>query len=153
MPPSPAEIAHMVFKHAPSQELSQFKCTSHMLTLLVHLDGKLNLTAAAKKAGLSIKDAVAAATELAAIKAIEITQNGNGYLGKDFITYLAGQLSTAVGPIAEILIEDAAKDLGHTLESVPVFKAADLVEILARDIKKEDKRVAFKQNMIAQIKP
>lgn len=153
MEPSPAEMAHMVFKHVASQELSQFNCTSHMLTLLVHLNGELNLTAAAKKAGLSIKDAVAAATELAAIKVIEVTKNGNAYLDMDFISYLAGQLSTAVGPIAEILVEDAVKDLGHALESVPVFKAADLVEMLAKDIKKEDKRVAFKQSMIARIKP
>lgn len=152
MQPSPAEMAHMVFKQAIAQELSQFKCTSHMLTLLVHLDGKSNLTAVAKKAGMSIKDAVAAASQLSAINSIEATNNGNAFLDADFLKYLMGQLSAAVGPIAEILVEDAVNDLGHTLEAVPAFKAADLVELLAKDIKKEDKRMAFKQSMIARIK-
>jgi hypothetical protein len=152
MQPSPAQMAHMVFIQAIPNELSQFNCTSHMLMVLIHLDGRLNLTAVAKKAGLPIKDAVNAAAQLSAINIIETTSNGSGHLNADFVNYMKNQLSMVVGPIAEILIEDAAKDLGHTIEAFPAFQAADLVEILAKDINQKDKRITFKQNMVARIK-
>lgn len=152
MQPSPSEMAHMVFKHAIPNELSQFECSSHMLTVLVHLDGQSNLAAVSKKAGLSIKDAVNSVNQLLAIKIIEASSNGGAYLSKDFVNYLTKQLSVAVGPIGKILIEDAVADLGYTIDTFPAFKAADLVEMLAKDIKREDKRISFKQQMVARIK-
>jgi hypothetical protein len=152
MQPSPAEMAHMVFKHAIPKELSQFECSSYMLMVLVHLDGRSNLAAVSKKAGLSIKDAVSSVSRLLAINIIETTPNGGAYLNNDFVNDLTKQLSVAVGPIAKILIEDAVTDLGYTIDTFPAFKAADLVEMLAKDIKREDKRISFKQQMVARIK-
>lgn len=152
MQPSTAEMAHMVFKPAIPKELSQFECSSHMLMVLVQLDGRSNLAAVSKKAGLSIKDAVNSVSQLLAINIIENTPNGGAYLNKDFVSDLAKQLSVAVGPIANILIEDAVTDLGYTIDTFPAFKAADLVEMLAKDIKREDKRISFKQQMVARIK-
>ena len=142
----------MVFKQAIPNELSQFQCSSHMLMVLIHLDGRSNLAVVSKKAGLSIKETVKAVDQLLTIQVIENTSNGGANLNEDFVKYMKNQLSTFVGPIAEILVEDAATDLGHTIEAFPAFKAADLVEILAKDIKREDNRISFKQNMIARIK-
>jgi hypothetical protein len=152
MQPSPAEMAYMIFKHTIPRESIQFECSSHMLMVLVHLDGRSNLTAVSKKAGLSIKEAVNSVTRLLAINIIETTPNGGAYLNKDFVNDLTKLLSVAVGPIAEILIEDAVTDFGHSIDTFPVFKAADLIEVLAKDIKREDKRISFKQQMVARIK-
>ena len=40
-------------------------------------------------------------------------------LDEDFFEYLQAQLSLALGPIAEVLIEDALNDLGHQHTQFP----------------------------------
>ena len=65
---------------------------------------------------------------------------------------LQKELSLAIGPLAEIVIEDAAGDLGHDLFRFPSQRAAELVELIGREIKRGDKRVVFTQNMVAAIK-
>jgi hypothetical protein len=123
-----------------------------MLRLLTALDGTLNLVGVAKKIGLPLKVILAAANQLTSYKLIAPVGGVVQYLAKDFMRYLLEQLSTAVGPIAEILIEDSIKELGYTIETIPIFKAPELVEILAKDIQREDKRLSFKQNMLLRIK-
>ena len=149
---SPAEMAHMVYQPSIPDKLCKFTCTSHMLRVLVHLDGNDNLATVAKKAGLSIKEAMAAVSQLSAAKLVQKVNTGSSVLSPDFFSYLKQQLSSVLGPIAEILIEDAVGDLGLSTDEFPAFRAAELVELLAKDIQNEDKRIMFQKNMVARIK-
>ncbi len=72
-------------------------------------------------------------------------------MNNGFFDYLRHQLSTAVGPIAAILIEDGVNDIGHTLSRFPRKHAAELVELLSRDIQREEKRNLFKKNLLKYI--
>ena len=152
MQASPAEMSHAVYKRSIPEELVEYRCTSHMLTVLAALDGSANLTVLAKQIGLPMKSVLSAASSLLELHLIQMADGVACYLDQDFMTYLKAELSTAVGPIAEILIEDGVRDLGHSLDAFPVYKAAELVELLARDIQKEDRRVDFQQKMVARIK-
>ena len=62
------------------------------------------------------------------------------------------QLSLAVGPIAEIIIEEEMADLGYDPLKFPSKRAAELVDLVSREIQREDKKNLFKQNMIKKIK-
>jgi hypothetical protein len=66
--------------------------------------------------------------------------------------YLKAQLSVATGPIAEVLIEDATEDLGARPSEIPRHQVAELIDILSRQIPREEKRVAFQQAMLEKIK-
>ena len=152
MPASPAEMAQMIFKQSLPDGFFEFKCTTHMLKILVALDGSSNLAAIVQKTGLPQKGAEEALLQLLQLKLVT-TARGNGvFLDESFLEFLKTQPSAAVGPIAEFLAEDAAKDLGHDILSFPAVKAADLVMALAKDIQREDKKLIFKQQMIARIK-
>jgi hypothetical protein len=152
MQASPAEMSHAVYRRAIPEELVEYRCTSHMLTLLAALDGSANLTAVAKQVGLPMKSVLSAASSLLELQLIQMADGAARYLDQAFMAYLKTELSTAVGPIAEILIEDGIKDLGHSIEAFPVYKAAELVELLAQDIQKEDRRIDFQQKMVARFK-
>jgi hypothetical protein len=130
----------------------EYRCTSHMLILLAALDGRANLTAVAKQVDLPMKTVFSAVSTLLDLELIQMADGTARYLDQAFLAYLKTELSVAVGPVAEILIEDGVKDLGHSLEAFPVYKAAELVELLAQDIKKEEKRFDFQKNMVARIK-
>ena len=66
--------------------------------------------------------------------------------------YLFGQYSLAVGPIAEVLIEDEVQNLGYDLSRFPVQRLAELMNRLYREIKREEKKMIFKTNMMHKIR-
>ncbi|MBW2357715.1 MAG: hypothetical protein JRF21_03180, partial [Deltaproteobacteria bacterium] len=71
---------------------------------------------------------------------------------KDFLDFLNAQLALSIGPIAEVIIEDTVDDLGHSLSKFPSHRAAELVDLLSREIQREEKRGIFKKNMVNKIR-
>ena len=72
-------------------------------------------------------------------------------LDKDFFDYLVGQLSLAVGPIAQVLIEDEIHKLGHETSRFPGQRVAELVHNLAREIRRKEKKDVFLKMMTTKI--
>jgi hypothetical protein len=91
-------------------------------------------------------------SKLMAAKLIAPVEDKISKLDREFFDYLGMQLSLAVGPIAQVLIEEAVMDLGHDQTRFPSHRVAELVDLLAREIQREDKRAVFKQNMIQKIR-
>ena len=61
-------------------------------------------------------------------------------------------MSLSLGPIADVLIEEAVTDLDHSKREFPRHRAAELVNLLAREIRREEKRIVLQQNMVKKIK-
>lgn len=146
------ELSAAVFRRVVRKDLGEFSLNSQMLAILMELDGKERLASIAKKTGLDMPALKTVVEKLLKLKIIEPVADAVPCLNGDFLDCLRGELSLAVGPIAEILIEDAAADLGHDLSKFPTHRAAELVDLLAREIPKEDKKNVFKQQMVQQIK-
>ena len=53
-----------------------------------------------------------------------------------------------MGPIANMLVNNALKQLGVTPTTVPVNRAAELIDLLASKIPFDDKREAFRKTML-----
>lgn len=66
-------------------------------------------------------------------------------LSPDQVTQVEHELARAVGPVAMLVVEEAAGAVGGTRESVPVASAADWLERLAGEIPDEAKRAQFLQ--------
>jgi hypothetical protein len=91
-------------------------------------------------------------SKLVDLRLIEAGEGSLSVLDAEFLDHLEGRLALAVGPIAEVLIEDAAEDLGYTPERFPTHRAAELVDLLARQIRREEKMTEFKQEMVNMIR-
>ena len=48
-------------------------------------------------------------------------------------------------------MEEALADLGHSTGALPVHQAAELVELLAHEIQREEQRIEFKQKLVKMI--
>ena len=70
-------------------------------------------------------------------------------LDKTFLDALRVNLSRAIGPIAEILIEDLAAEMQLNLSAIPLNQAAELIAQLSLEIPNEDIQMQFKKSMIA----
>lgn len=118
----------------------------------MEIDGKKNLNAIAQKTGIGMKDMRTVISNLLNQKLIAPSTNGVKVLSNGFHQKITAELALAVGPIAEVLVEDALADLGLRQGQVPLAKAAQLIELVSRDIQRDDKKSVFIKNMIAIVK-
>ena len=146
------DLSALVFKRVPAYNLGEFSLDGRMLSVLMEIDGRQSVGAIAKKLGMTLGAIRPVVSGLLQAKLIEAGEDSLPVLDDEFLDALKGRLTLAVGPIGEVLIEDAAEDLGYTPNRFPSHRAAELVDLLARQIRREDKMTEFKQYMVGMIR-
>ena len=142
----------LVFKGSIKGDLDEFSLDSQMLKVLMVLDGKKSVASVSKSTHMSMGTLKKVLTRLNNIQLIEKAENSLPVLQEAFFSFLTAHLSKALGPIATFLVEDEIRELGDDPARVPVHRAAELVNMLARQIPRKEKRVAFQQAMAQKIK-
>jgi hypothetical protein len=70
-------------------------------------------------------------------------------LDHSFTQNLRMNLSRAIGPMAQILIEDFTAEMEIDPSAIPVNQAAELITQLSLEVPDEENRMQFKKSMIA----
>ncbi len=148
----PDNISALVFKGSVKGDLGKFSLDSQMLKVLMALDGKRNLAAVARSVSMNMDTLKGVLDKLQQLQLVEQVDAAVHTLNDDFFDFLKHQLSLALGPIAEILIEDEIQDLSDTPGQLAFHQAAELVNQLARQIPRQENKVAFQQAMAQKIK-
>lgn len=146
------ELPSMVFKQVAKDDLGEFSLNGQMLRVFVEFDGRRDITAISGNTGLDLAELFDIAQRLLHLNLIEPIAKPVSLADGDFFSYLQNQLALAVGPLASILVEEALADMGHNRGRFPINHAAELVDILSDDIQREEKRIAFRQNMLGKIR-
>jgi len=120
-----------------------------MIRLLIAIDETKSLFQLAEEVGMGNSAFKKTLSRLLDQGLIEPIQKDVPVLNETFMESLKISLSRAIGPIAEILIEDAAEDMQLTISMIPVHQAAELITHLSLEIPDEDTRIQFKKSMIA----
>lgn len=146
------DISAIVFKPAVRDDLGNFSLDGHMLSVLMALDGKKTLGQIAQNAGLNMATMREAVGSLSSLNLIERVERPGKVLDQEFLAYLISEMSMAIGPLGEVIVEDGLEDLGYTKSTFPAQRAAELVNLLAQEIQREEKRTEFKQHMVHKIR-
>jgi hypothetical protein len=146
------DISALVFRRVMREDAGEISFDPKMLAVFMDLDGKKSLAAVAKNTGHTMGSLRESVGKLLRLKLIEPVAGAISLVDRDFLDRVNQELSLVIGPLAEIVMEDAAADLGHDLSRLPTRRAAELVELIAREIKREDKRAAFVQTMVSVLK-
>lgn len=149
---SSSELSAMVFKRVVRQDMGEFPLDHQMLSVFMALDGKAPLGAVARKTGLNMSSMREIIARLMQNGLVEKEDQQMIMLDKDFFEYLMAQLSLAVGPIAQVLIEDEVENLGYELSRFPGHRVAELIDKLAQEIRREEKKNDFIKMMAAKIR-
>lgn len=72
--------------------------------------------------------------------------------GPGFFQALNTAVAGALGPLAEIIIDDAVEDLGFTRANFPRDAVASLAERISSEIRDPEKRVKFQQTMLQMLR-
>ena len=101
--------------------------------------------------GLSnLKHIITKLLNLELIEALSVDVEDSG-LGDDFFPFLKKALLKAVGPMADVILEDALADMGATETELPAHMAAELINMLTEEIPRDEKRTEFLKIMIPKI--
>lgn len=146
------DISSLVYRHVVKNDLKNIALDGRLLQIFLDLDGNKDLGQVARSMGLNMTDMRDAIARLIDLDLVETVQRNISALDREFFDYLNAQLAHAIGPIAGVLIEDEIGEMGHALSQFPRARVAELVELLAREIKREEKKAIFKKNMFIKIK-
>ena len=149
---SSSELSTMVFKRVVRQDIGEFPLDHLMLSVFMELDGKAPLGAVARKTGLNMSSMREIIARLMQNGLVEKEDQKIIMLDKDFFEYLLAHLSIAVGPIAQVLIEDEVENLGCELSQFPGHRVDELIEKLAQEIRREEKKIVFLKMMAKKIR-
>ena len=149
---SSSELSAMVFKRVVRQDIGEFPLDHQMLSVFMALDGKAPLGVVARKTGLNMSSMREIIAKLMQNGLVEKEDRKIVMLDKDFFDYLMAHLSIAVGPIAQVLIEDEVENLGCELSRFPGHRVAELIDKLAQEIRREEIKNKFIEKMAAKIR-
>ena len=144
-------LPSMVFRYmAPDKDMT-YTLNSLDIGVFMHIDGSKSVGEIADQTGLDMGAMRSVIDRLIDLKLIQADEEAMSVLDNDFLYFLNSELSLAIGPIAEVLIEDAVHDLGHDMYKFPSHRATELVNLLSGEIQREEKKLIFKQNMSNKI--
>jgi predicted transcriptional regulator len=149
---SSSELSAMVFKRVVRKDIGEFPLDHQMLSVFMELDGKAPLGVVARKTGLNMSSMREIIARLMQNGLVQKEDQQIVMLDKDFFEYLVAQLSLAVGPIAQVLIEDEVENLGYELSQFPGHRVDELIEKLAQEIRREEKKKVFLKMMAMKIR-
>ena len=122
------------------------------LNVYMLLNGKDTLQKLAESTGNNLGTMRVVISDLVKLGLIEEVRNDVVFLDGDFFRYLLNELSIATGPIAGVLIEDEVQSLGYEVDRFPGHRAGELVDRLAAEIMRKERKAAFLKNLAGKIR-
>jgi molybdenum-dependent DNA-binding transcriptional regulator ModE len=143
----------MHFRKVTRLDNKEVLLDADMIRLLIAIDEKKPLGKIAQEVGMSPEQINVTIDKLLELKLVEpVLEKAKSSMGGHFVKALQQNLSRAVGPMAQIILEDALSDLNLTGKDIPQNQAAELISLLAVEIPDEEIRMQFKKAMLPLIK-
>ncbi len=147
-----SEMSSTVFKRIVRDDIGKFPLNRQILAVFMELDGKSPLNMVAQRTGLNMSTIREIIAKLMQNGLVEKVDKEIVALDPDFIEYMVAHLALAIGPVAKVLIEDEIHYLGYEITRFPAHRVAELVDALAREIRRKEKKDLFLKMMAIKIK-
>jgi DNA-binding Lrp family transcriptional regulator len=141
------DISPLIFRQVVGENVKDVSLDGRLLSLFLALDGEKSLATLAQTIGLSPDELRKTVTRLLELQLIEPLEKNFTYLDPEFYRYLTLQYAKAIGPLAGILIEEELLAAGYHPARISKKQAVILVETLAREIQRKEKKDRFIRDM------
>jgi hypothetical protein len=126
----------------------QIALDAEMIRLLLAINEKKSLSQIAAEVQMETTTLKKNLGRLIQLGLVEPLKKDLPVLDKIFLQALNINLSKAIGPIAEFLIEEVAAEMEITGPGIPVHQAAEMIAALSHEIPDAEKRIEFKKSMM-----
>jgi hypothetical protein len=148
---STRELPGLFFRKVIRDDMGPVSLDPQMVRLLLAIDERKSLGTTARELGINLASLRDTLQKLLRLGLLEQVENVGEVLNGSFIADLREQMARAVGPVAEVLIEEALDEMRLSISRIPAHLGAELVGNLARQIPREEKRIEFQKAMIQKV--
>ena len=131
------------------EDNDEISLDADMIRLLIAIDESKSLYQIFDEVNLDNTTFKQALNKLIAQGLIEPVQKDIPVMDDTFLEMLRISLSKAIGPMAEILIDDITHEMNLDPARIPVNQAAELITQLSLEVPDEENQIQFKKSMIA----
>ena len=146
------EQPKIFFRKITPADSNEIRLNADMIRLLMVIDENKDLLQISNEAGMDISMLNQLLSKLLKLKLIESVEKKTQFLSKKFIEDMKTNLSQAVGPMAQIIIEDTLAEMELKMSEIPGHQAAELISNIARVVPEENNQIEFKKTMIKVMK-
>ncbi len=142
------DLLNMSFRRKIPNTPEEFTFNTDMLKIFLQINADKTLTQVAKDAETNptaLKHNITKLMNLGLIEALGVEIN---ILDQNFFNVLKNALRLAVGPMADVILEDALADLEASVSNFPAHMAAGLINNLAEEVPREEQRAEFQKTMV-----
>lgn len=147
------ELSEMVFRKSENVNISDLSLDIKMQNIYWAMDGSRDLKTVAREDAYDLEELTANVQNLLKMGLLETSQVMPGVVDKETLDMLTQNFSRAIGPMADIIVEDTISDMGYSLSSLPNQKLEQLINQLALEIRDVEGSENFKSSMSHLIKP
>ena len=148
----PIDISKLIVKKkAVEYDISEISMDGNTLKVLMSIDGTKNVAQLCKANQISDSHIRPILHKLSRLGFIGLYRSTTPTIDTRFFDYLSTEMAKAIGPVADMVIEDAVKKIGEKQERFPVSQVATLVSNLAKHIRDEEIRLGFQRSMLIKI--
>ena len=124
----------------------------NMLTLLLAIDPNKSILDIAKEVKLDAAVFKECFVKLHKLKLIEKVEKQVEFVNGQFLSNVRHNLVQLLGPLGEVLMDDAAEQLNVDEDKIPKDLVADYLMAIANEIPSDKQRREFQKNMLDKIK-
>jgi hypothetical protein len=146
-----ANLADVCFKKSDRASSQEFAFDSDMLKLFMAIDGQRTVREVSQEVKLGQSKFKDTFVKLLKLGLIEQAGNEEVCVQESFIDNMRATLIQLVGPLGEVLIFDAAEDMGWETKRIPVSGLANFVAAVAKEIPGSKQSNEFKKRMIKEM--
>lgn len=141
----------LFFRKSIRRDIRDIALDADMIRLLRAIDEQKSLYQVAAEVEMDSATFKTTLRRLLEQGLIESVRRSMPLLGRTFVQLLRLNLARAIGPMAQILIDDGLAEMRLNPAGIPVDQAAELVNRIALEIPDEANRARFKKAMIPVI--
>lgn len=146
VPPDQPEV---YYRKVIRQDNDEISLDADMIRLLIAIDENKSLPQVAEEVNMETTTLKKSLAKLLRQGLIAPVKKNVPLLDRFFLETLRIHLSKAIGPMAEILIEDVVAQMQLRSSEIPAHQAAELITSLSLEIPDEPSRIEFKRSMLA----
>jgi hypothetical protein len=147
-----ANLANVCFKKTDRASSQEFAFDTDMLKLFMAIDGQKTVREVSQEVQLGTPKFKDTFVRLLKLGLIEQAGEEEACVDEAFIDNMRSTLIQLIGPLGEVLVIDAAEDMGYKTNRIPVSSLANFVAAVAKEIPGSKQSNEFKKRMIEEMK-
>src|SRR5512139_1499929 len=148
---STRELPGLFFRKVIRDEMGRVSLEPQMVRLLVTIDESKPIGTTARELGINLASLRETLQKLLRLGLVEQVENTGAVLNGSFVADLREHMARAVGPMAEVLIEETVDEMGVAMARIPAHLGAERIGNLARQIQREEKRSEFQKARMQKV--